>query len=66
MVGKYWATGIVIAHRGPNEWTAWVDFYDDGFCNDVASEGTVRARYLGKLETLVDVVKADVEALGII
>ena len=66
MIGpKYWSTGITIEYHG-DRWSAQVKFYDDGFCDNESSEGTLRARYqLKDLAKVIDVVKRDAEKLGI-
>lgn len=66
MIGKYWSTGIKIAFTG-NKWIAICQFYDDGFCEDDSTEGTIFLRYrvedLAKgIRTLID----DVLKLGIV
>lgn len=68
MVGdKYWSTGITVWHTGVGAdfWAAKAEFFDGGFCDGMASEGEIRARYVGPLAAVVDLVKADAERLGI-
>ena len=66
MIGtRYWSTGIIVARHDANRWSAEVKFFDDGFCDNGSSEGVLRARYLGPLSHVVDLVKADAERLGI-
>jgi hypothetical protein len=72
MIGNgYWATGITVRYDPDLGWTAWADFYDDGFAEQDSTEGRVKARYWSKdtsveaLARQIDLVKADVERLGI-
>lgn len=71
MIGDgYWASGIVVKYREhSDDWSASVDFLDDGFCQDDSTEGRLHTRYfIGGSEALtraIDVVKADAERLGI-
>lgn len=65
MIGeRYWSVGIMI-QKGYRGWSVWCDFLDNGFCDDDATEGVLRARYLGSLDQTVDLVKRDAEKLGI-
>lgn len=78
MIGNgYWATGMVLTYRR-GDWQATVKFYDDGFCNDdvdlgkVSTVGEIGSRYFVRdgahataLATVIDVVIADAERLGI-
>jgi hypothetical protein len=79
MIGNaYWATGITVDfHDG--RWSATAEFFDDGFAGDnntdagrVSTEGKIGTRYsvtdgehADALMTVIDVIKADVEKLGI-
>lgn len=68
MIGsRYWSTGITVwrAYGTRDEWFAEVSFFDDGFCQGGSTEGLVRTLYAVPLHTAVDVLKADVERLGI-
>lgn len=70
MIGnKYWSTGISVKPRqnmkGSYDWTATAEFFDDGWCDNESSQGLLEARYCGELSSVIDVVKRDVEALGI-
>ncbi len=67
MIGKnYWSTGITIVYHEGVGWGAEAKFYDDGFCDEQSSEGTLKSRYLLKdCAAVVDIVKADIEKLGI-
>lgn len=78
MIGNgYWSNGITVRYSD-GRWSASVDYYDNGHCDDqaddarVSTEGTIHTRYFlrdGKtadaLTVAVDVVKADAERLGI-
>lgn len=71
MIGeKYWATGIVIqAHEAEGEvlWSAKASFFDDGFCDDDSTEGTLHSRYgVADLTRVLDVLIADAAKLGIV
>lgn len=79
MIGNaHWATGITVDfHEG--KWSASAEFFDDGFVGDddtdvghVGTEGKIGTRYSVKdgehtdaLTTVIDVIKSDVERLGI-
>lgn len=85
MIGDgYWATGITVKYGYSGSslygWSAKVDFYDSGFCDDdtdsgaVSTEGTLHTRYFVRegdgpdadgLAAAVDAVKRDAERLGI-
>jgi hypothetical protein len=72
MIGDgYWATGITVCWNEHLGWVASVDFYDDGFCEQGSTEGTLKTRYWSNdaseasLARQVDLVKADAERLGI-
>lgn len=66
MVGpQYWSTGIQLKYHGEGKWSARAEFFDDGFVDHRSSEGELRARYIGAIENVIDVVRADVERLGI-
>ncbi len=66
MVGdKYWTTGITVSHFFGNRWQALVEFFDDGFCQDESTQGTLRTRYYGDLAHAIDTVIADADRLGI-
>ncbi|HEY9412389.1 MAG TPA: hypothetical protein VIP77_22615 [Jiangellaceae bacterium] len=78
MIGNgYWSNGITVRYSD-GRWSASVAYYDDGFVNDtaddgtVSTEGTLHTRYFlrdGKtadaLTVAIDTVKADAERLGI-
>jgi hypothetical protein len=68
MIGeRYWSTGIMIAPT-TGGWAVSLQFYDDGFAQDDATEGTMRVRYLvadAQLEHALRVLRADAERLGI-
>ena len=83
----YWATGIQVCwleraggdgHGSRSGWSATIDFYDDGFCDDdadagrVSTEGQLRTRYavhdgqtVSGLTAAIDALLADAERLGI-
>lgn len=78
MIGsRYWSTGISLTylagHTGglaaapePREWAAKVEFFDDGFCEIRSTQGELVTRYqTPTLGEAVDLIKADVERLGI-
>lgn len=78
MIGsRYWSTGLALMYlpghtsledgqRVPREWTARVDYFDDGFCEWRSTEGTLRLRYQApSLSEAIDLIKADSERLGI-
>lgn len=78
MIGTgYWATGIHVRyHPGntggpvgaeePREWSALVEYCDDGFVNWRATEGVLRTRYAcPTLSDAIDLIRADAERLGI-
>lgn len=73
----YWATGIVLRCDG-QRWCGWIDYLDDGFCDDnadagaISTEGTLRTRYMvwdgdqvSALSAVVDTLIADAAKLGI-
>jgi len=79
----YWATGITVEYRyagsGEYGWTAKVEYFDDGFCDDIpgtatiSTQGILKTRYAvrdcedgtSSLSSVIDAIKADVERLGI-
>ncbi len=66
MIGdKYWTTGITVKFLDTNRWKASVDFFDDGFCDDAATQGTLSTRYFVELGQALDTLIADVDRLGI-
>lgn len=66
MVGDhYWTTSIVLKWNECDGWAAAVEFFDDGFCNYLSTEGKLHTRYFGFLEQSIDVVLADAKRLGI-
>ena len=72
MVDSYFAAGIVVHWLGRSdgnvprdEWSARADFRDGGHCQDDSTEGHVKTRYYLPLAQAIDVVKADIEKLGI-
>jgi hypothetical protein len=75
MIGeRYWATGITVCRGysgdGRYGWMASLDFYDDGFCEDLATQGQLATRYYVRagddpLGLAIDTLKADAERLGI-
>jgi hypothetical protein len=68
MIGtEFWSTGVKVSylpHR--NEWSATVEFFDDGFCEDESTQGRIGSRYFAPLETVLDNVIRDAEKLGIV
>jgi hypothetical protein len=66
MIGEgYWSTGIVIGLMD-EQWNLRLEFFDDGWCDQKATEGTLKCRYLcDDLEASIDLLKADAERLGI-
>jgi hypothetical protein len=72
MIGEhYWSIGIVIwlfdARPGQAQrWGALLDFYDDAWAPENGTEGRLKARYLGPLNEVLPMLKADAERLGII
>lgn len=68
MIGsEYWATGIKVCYLAyKNQWSATVEFFDDGFCQDESTQGTIYSRYFADIEIVLDVVKRDAEKLGIV
>lgn len=70
MIGDtYWTTGIKLKYDGRpdngGKWSANLDFYDDGFCDDESTEGTLHTRYYVEIETAIDTLIADAKRLGI-
>lgn len=66
MIGDgYWSTGIVLKYSGDGKWSASLDFYDDGFCDDESTEGNLHTRYFVGIETAIDTLIADAKTLGI-
>jgi hypothetical protein len=71
MIGNgYWATGLTLKPlgNGPKgfDWHLYVDFYDDGFCDENSTEGTLRHRYVTtEVVRAAEVLKVDAERLGI-
>lgn len=68
MIGEsYWSTGIMLRwYADGNQWSISLNFLDDGFCDQSASEGTLKLRYLvDDLEAGINTLKADAERLGI-
>ena len=66
MVGeRYWTTGITLKYNN-GTWAAELDFFDDGWCEDACSEGSLRIRYfVGDLPAAIDTLIADATRLGI-
>lgn len=67
MIGdRYWSTGVMLTPRC-ERWGVSIDFFDDGWCEDGTSEGTLRARYLGDDPVAAACgLVADAEKLGIV
>jgi hypothetical protein len=78
MIGDgYWAIGIEVTyHEGRTAsengrryevpWSAKAQFFDNGFCETGSTEGVLHTRYtVPTLSDAIDLVKADVESLGI-
>lgn len=66
MIGqRYWSTGIVIAQIDLG-WHVTLEFFDDGFCNQKSTQGTLVCRYVcDDLTASIDTLKADADSLGI-
>jgi len=67
MVDKsYWTTGITTTYDSNNTWFVRLDFFDEGFCDEKSSEGTLRMRYSSnRLTLLIDRLIEDAKKLGI-
>lgn len=78
MIGpNYWSTGILVTYieggtggpvaaPEPRLWAAKAEFFDNGFCEIRSTEGEIHTRYsCPTIEEAIDLVKADVERLGI-
>lgn len=79
MIGKYFATTIVVAfHQDKPGWSAHTEFVDGGFMNDdadtdaVSTEGVLRTRYAVRdgearkgLSAAIDAIIADAQRMGI-
>lgn len=69
MIGeRYWSTGIMIEEHGRHGWAVWLDYLDDGFCEEASTEGRLRVRYLVSTEHLpnaIDTLRQDAERLGV-
>lgn len=78
MIGpRYWCTGIVVHYdpsatayaQGVERATPWrleAQFFDDGWCADNSTEGTLRTRYCcADLAAALDTLIADLRRLGI-
>lgn len=68
MIGPgYWATGITIEqYESDSRWYVRLEFFDDGWCEDGSTQGTLRCRYPNAdLAAAIDSLKADAERLGI-
>lgn len=68
MIGpQYWTTGISL--RWDSErWSAWLDFFDDGWCTPDSTEGRLSIRYCILTEALpfaLDTLIADAKRLNI-
>jgi hypothetical protein len=74
MIGPtYWSTGIAITAADDRGWHIEASFYDNGFADDLvtqgrmSTEGVVRPRYVvPDLTAAVKILKRDVERLRII
>ena len=61
----YWSCGIKIKKIGP-DWAISLDFYDNTFCQDDSTEGTLCVRYQVKdLASAIDILKTQAEDFGI-
>jgi hypothetical protein len=66
MVGeRFWTTGIVLKYHGVDKWQIYLNFTDDGFCDDDAVDGKLTLRYLVALESGLDTLIKDAGKLGI-
>lgn len=66
MIGDtYWTTGITLKYDGRGKWAASIHFYDDGFCQDESTEGTLHTRYFVHAEVAIDALIADAAKMGI-
>lgn len=69
MVGdKFWATGVKVKwNEYSNQWSAAVEFYDSGFCQDDSTEGEIHTRYYcDDINDAIRVVMEDAKKLGIV
>ena len=69
MIGeRYWSCGITLDYEGGDMWSASLDFYDDGWAEDSATQGVLKVRYfftLQKMSQELDALIADAKKLGI-
>lgn len=67
MIGdSYWYTGVKVTHYG-GKWGASLDFWDDGFCEDASTQGTLTTRYYLPTPTAaIDTLLADASKLGLV
>lgn len=68
MIGQnYWATGVKIIYDGSAQWTARLEFFDSGFCQDASTEGVLHLRYfVSDIAAGVKTLLADARRLGIV
>jgi hypothetical protein len=63
---RYWSTGITILDVGQGFCRAHLDFYDHGFGQSEASQGTLSTRYASRhLAARLDLLIEDAARLGI-
>jgi len=72
MIGHYWSTGITVRwekhpYTGEIKVCPYLEFYDDGWCDDASTQGKLTIRYwVPALTAALATLMADAQRLGII
>lgn len=66
MIGNtYWTTGITLKYLDTDCWSASLEFFDGGHCDEQSTNGTLHTRYFVPLDLAIDTLMTDAKRIGI-